>query len=269
LRREEHGAPEHPGFTGKHLFLRFWGHATLGGIVLQSLDSRKESGMITDTSTLISKVKELGPWFHQIEVAEGVRTRDIAPSPGPQPRDHPLDRWIILEKVIPRDLSGLRILDIGCAEGFFAIEMARRGAQVVAVDAAPQYIARLNWLIAHFGLANITTRVATIESMAEANERFDFVLMIALLYHLRSPQLGLDIVSKFTNTLYLESLLHDSNDNSYLYLRQPVEGVQFMPKWIPTEKCILDMLAFAGFSNTTILGRPANLQNRGLYLARH
>ena len=77
--------------------------------------------MITDTSTLISKVKELGPWFHQIEVAEGVRTRDIAPSPGPQPRDHPLDRWIILEKVIPRDLSGLRILDIGALKAFLPL----------------------------------------------------------------------------------------------------------------------------------------------------
>lgn len=225
--------------------------------------------MTTETNELISKVKELGPWFHQIEVAEGVRTRDIAPSPGRQPRDHPIDRWLVLEKIIPQDLSGLRILDIGCAEGFFAIEMARRGAEVVAVDAAPKHIARLDWLRSHFGLANITTRVATLESMAQTNERFDFILMIALLYHLRSPQLGLDIVSHLTNTLYLESLLHDSNDNSYLYLRQPVEGGgPVIPKWIPTEKCILDMLAFAGFSDITILDRPSNLGNRGLYLAK-
>ncbi|HCP90836.1 MAG TPA: hypothetical protein DIT76_02115 [Spartobacteria bacterium] len=153
-------------------------------------------------------------------------------------------------------------------KAFLPLRWPERGAQVVAVDAAPSHITRLNWLIAHFGLANITTRVATIESMAEANERFDFVLMIALLYHLRNPQLGLDIVSKFTDTLYLESLLHSSNDESYLYLRQPLEGVHFVPKWIPTEKCILDMLAFAGFSDVSILGRPANIGNRGLYLAR-
>jgi tRNA (mo5U34)-methyltransferase len=223
--------------------------------------------MVNDTNTLISKVKELGPWFHQIEVAEGVRTRDIAPTSGPQPKDHPIDRWVILENVIPRDLSGLRILDIGCADGFFAPEMARRGAKVLAVDAAPKRIARLSWLISHFELPNITTRVATLESMANARERFDFVLMLALFYHLRSPQLGLDIVSKFTDTLYLESLLHDTDDAAYLYLLRPREGVH-LPKWTPTEKCILEMLAFAGFNEITVLGHPASIGNRGLYLAK-
>jgi tRNA (mo5U34)-methyltransferase len=77
--------------------------------------------------------------------------------------DHPLDRWRILENAIPSDLTGMRILDIGCAEGFFALELAKRGAQVVAVDAAPKMIWRLNWLIEHLSVRNITTRIATID----------------------------------------------------------------------------------------------------------
>jgi tRNA (mo5U34)-methyltransferase len=219
-----------------------------------------------NNESLITKVKELGPWFHQIDLGQGLRTRDIAPFPGPQPLNHPLDRWLILEKAIPQDLRGVRVLDIGCAEGFFALEMARRGAEVVAVDAAPNMIARLNWLIEHFEMRNISTRIATIESLAGSKERYDIVLMIALLYHLRHPLMGLDIASQLTDTLYVESIVHGSNDDSYLYLRPPIEGVQNIPKWIPTEKCILDMLAFSGFKSTTTLERPA--RDRGLYVAK-
>jgi tRNA (mo5U34)-methyltransferase len=222
--------------------------------------------LMLDRDHLTAKVVELGPWFHQIDLGQGLRTRDIAPFPGPQPLNHPLDRWLILQKAIPEDLRGMRILDIGCAEGFFALELARRGADVVAVDVSPKMIARLNWLIEHFGIRNITTRIATIESMHGSKERYDAILMIALLYHLRHPLMGLDIASQLTDTLYVESVIHVTNDDSYLYLRPPIEGVQNFPKWIPTEKCVLDMFDFAGFKNSTVLERPT--RNRGLYIAR-
>ncbi len=226
-----------------------------------------EACSMTDTDDgLIAKVKELGPWFHQIELTNGLKTRDIAASSGPQPLDHPLSRWRILQQVLPADLSGVRILDIGCADGFFAIELARRGATVLAVDASKAMIQRLDWLIEHLSIKTITTRVASLESFAGSKERFDSVLMIALLYHLRNPQLGLDIVAGMTDMIYLESALHEQNDDAYLYLQPPVEGVHSVPKWMPTEKCIHAMLAFAGLGQVTTLERP--VRNRGLYVAR-
>jgi magnesium-protoporphyrin O-methyltransferase len=41
---------------------------------------------------------------------------------------------------LPADLSGLRILDAGCGTGALAVEVARRGAQVVAIDLAPSLV---------------------------------------------------------------------------------------------------------------------------------
>jgi magnesium-protoporphyrin O-methyltransferase len=38
---------------------------------------------------------------------------------------------------LPRDLSGLRVLDAGCGTGMATLELARRGASVVAIDLAP------------------------------------------------------------------------------------------------------------------------------------
>lgn len=41
---------------------------------------------------------------------------------------------------LPRDLTGLRILDAGCGTGALAFELAARGADVVGVDISPQLI---------------------------------------------------------------------------------------------------------------------------------
>ena len=46
----------------------------------------------------------------------------------------------ILLSQMPRDLTGLRILDAGCGTGALAVEMASRGAQVVAIDISPQLV---------------------------------------------------------------------------------------------------------------------------------
>ena len=41
---------------------------------------------------------------------------------------------------LPGDLHGLRILDAGCGTGSFAVEAARRGASVVAIDLSPSLV---------------------------------------------------------------------------------------------------------------------------------
>jgi SAM-dependent methyltransferase len=63
-------------------------------------------------------------WYHTIELAPGLVT------PGY------IDERATAPKVLPADLSGKRALDIGTFDGFWAFEMERRGAEVVAIDLA-------------------------------------------------------------------------------------------------------------------------------------
>lgn len=42
------------------------------------------------------------------------------------------------------DVRGLRLLDVGCGSGYFAREMAKRGARVTGIDISPRMIARAN-----------------------------------------------------------------------------------------------------------------------------
>jgi magnesium-protoporphyrin O-methyltransferase len=41
---------------------------------------------------------------------------------------------------LPADLTGVRLLDAGCGTGALAVEAARRGAQVVAIDLSPTLV---------------------------------------------------------------------------------------------------------------------------------
>lgn len=41
---------------------------------------------------------------------------------------------------LPHDLTGKRVLDAGCGTGAFAVEAARRGAEVVAIDLSPTLV---------------------------------------------------------------------------------------------------------------------------------
>lgn len=67
-------------------------------------------------------VRQNATWYHTLELAPGIVT------PG-----H-VDMRGIAAKVLPDDLSGKRALDIGTFDGFWAFEMERRGAEVVAID---------------------------------------------------------------------------------------------------------------------------------------
>lgn len=225
---------------------------------------------MSDASALLDRVREVGPWFHQVELSPGVRTRDVSPSEGPQPTDHPWPRWEQLRHHIPADVSGMRVLDVGCADGFFSVELARRGAaEVVAVDPWAKAIRRVEFLRDHFGLTAITPRQATVYELDETSGRFDFVLALALLYHLEHPLLGLQRLFPLSDTLYLESITVDDEEHSYLYLRDPREapGAHWVPKWLPTKRCLRDMLHWVGYSSCTELP-SSSYEGRSAYLVR-
>src|SRR5690349_19998438 len=78
---------------------------------------------------LIDRLGQLG-WYHSIQLPDG------SVIPGIQTIDQLRER--IARYPIPEDLRGKRVLDIGTWDGWFAFEMERRGATVLAVDSARQ-----------------------------------------------------------------------------------------------------------------------------------
>ena len=126
-------------------------------------------------------------WFQKIEVFPGLTT------PG----------WSdpLTEKLpfygLPEDLTGMRVLDIGCAEGFFSFEAEARGArEVVAIDSFPDSIRRFN-IVREARQSNANAFLMNVYDLhPDRLGTFDLVLFYGVFYHLKHPQLALEAISK-------------------------------------------------------------------------
>ena len=82
-----------------------------------------------------AEIAELAPWFHNLHLPGGVETAPDHPL-----GDFPAYKWAEVASAVPEDLSRWQALDIGCNAGFYTFELARRGADVLAVDVDEHYL---------------------------------------------------------------------------------------------------------------------------------
>lgn len=79
-------------------------------------------------------------------------------------------------------LAGLKALDIGCGAGLVTETLARMGADVTGIDAAPENIAAASTHATAGGLA-IDYRAVSVEALATTGARFDIVTCLEVVEH--------------------------------------------------------------------------------------
>lgn len=140
---------------------------------------------------LAQHITALGPWFHNLHLPDGSQTAPDHPL-----GDFPACKWQELGEYLPADLHGCRALDIGCNAGFYSFELARRGADVLAIDHDIHYLDQARWAAQLFGLEqHVAFRQGDVYALAQLGESFDLVLFLGVFYHLRHPLLGLDLAA--------------------------------------------------------------------------
>jgi len=98
-------------------------------------------------------------------------------------RDRLNQHWS-LDEHSRRPLEGKTALDVGCGAGLLAEPLARLGAKVTAIDAAPELIEVARDHAARQGLT-IDYRAAAVE---EIDGRFDLVTSLEVIEHVADPQ---------------------------------------------------------------------------------
>jgi tRNA (mo5U34)-methyltransferase len=209
------------------------------------------------------RVRELGEWFHNIDLC-GVQT-----APQHFLGDYPAMKWRTFARAIPEDLRGKTVLDIGCNAGFYAIEMKRRGAaRVVGIDSDERYLAQARFAAEVVGV-ELELHQLSVYDVARLGERFDLVLFMGVLYHLRHPLLALDLLHEHVvgDLLVFQSMLRGSSEvaaladdyrfsDEWIFDLAGYPRLQFVERcyahdptnwWIPNRACAEAMLRNAGF----------------------
>lgn len=142
-------------------------------------------------------------WRHRIDVGDGVVT------PGLEDCQAEVRRLRL-----PRSYAGLRVLDVGCSDGFYSFEAERLGAaEVVAVDDESSLLAgQGNGFTVASGLigSKVGYTIGDVHTLDQAVAGpFDAILFINVLYHVKNPMLAMEqlrSVAKPGATLYLKTL---------------------------------------------------------------
>jgi SAM-dependent methyltransferase len=212
-------------------------------------------------------------WYHTLNLPGDVVT------PGN------IDLRGVAGKLLPADLRGKRALDVGTFDGFWAFELERRGATVVAIDlgsvehgdvppGARETVERDArafgvQLGRGFGLASdlLGSEVQRVEcdvmnlEVEAIGGPVDLVFMGALLIHLRDPVGALE---RIREVLWPGGELHQlegiSIGLSLLHPRRPVAQLQTLRTtfnwWYPNWALLRGWLHTAGFEN---------VRGRGIY----
>ena len=221
------------------------------------------------TDEIRDRVAALGPWFHNLDL-NGVKT-----APDHFLGDYPAVKWRHFADAIPADLSGKSVLDIGCNAGFYSLEMKRRGAaRVLAIDYDEGYLRQARFAAEVSGL-DIEFAQLSVYDVGALGERFDLVLFLGVLYHLRHPLLALDLIREHVvgdffvcQSMQRGDPREERLDQDYpfsetaIFERPGYPHLSFIEHrysgddtnwWVPNRACMTAMLRSAGF---VIEGNP-------------
>lgn len=185
-------------------------------------------------------VNTISHWHHQFEIYPGIVT------PGTY------DPTFLLKKMtLPDDLGGKRVLDIGASDGFFTLEVAKRGAEVVAIDYRSKdlhgfgVMESLNRIDVEYHQMNLY------DIPVKEFGKFDIIIFMGVLYHLPDMLRALSKIREMSvGSMFLETHADTSLNPDIAaarYYRGSSLAGDITNFWSPNRRCVLDMLEDAGF----------------------
>jgi SAM-dependent methyltransferase len=128
--------------------------------------------------------REHGPWTaHNIHLGGGVYTLGDPVAGGSELR---MRRAVqVVADLLPRPVETLRVADLGCLEGGFAVEFAQRGAEVVAIDGREANLGKVRVAQEALSLDRLEVVRDDVRNFGRAAYgQFDVILAFGIVYHL-------------------------------------------------------------------------------------
>jgi SAM-dependent methyltransferase len=200
-----------------------------------------------DVVEFVRSVNESGRAYHRIDFGDGLVMQG----------EHDMSRYLPYY-AIPEDLSQKTVLDVGTAAGYFAIEFARRGADVTAIDLWDGSFQRMV-----FRAAGVNVRYVQLDlfDLDEGLGTFDLVFCGSVLIHtwdqftairrLRAVCGGQAIIA----TTVIPARFHRRPLAAFIGGRgEGVGGREYWTTWEPNPPALVEMAKKAGFEDVLYRG---------------
>jgi len=200
-------------------------------------------------------------WYHRMYLGNGQYTMP-----------HPVHAdavWASVRNLLPEDLGGASVLDLGCNAGFFSLRAKLRNAgRVLGVEAWDLAVAQAEVIKRVWDL-DIEYRQLDAHELASIDEAFDLVIFCGLLYHLENPLQVIRQIGRLSrDAVIVETEVIPDDPANRLTVRQGglgklrltpttkgfmkfIEGNELNGDgsnwWVPDLECVLGMLRTAGF----------------------
>lgn len=150
------------------------------------------------------RIADLGPWFYEFDLGEGVRTTSELPESVRGILDTRLEMTLgVVKKHFENRLGEIQCIDIGCHEGFYSMEVASLGVpRVLGVDFRESSLLKAQFVAEAKRHSGVEFRTANCEDLTVDDfGRFELSLFLGLLYHLENPMRCLRNISAITKEL--------------------------------------------------------------------
>jgi len=174
-----------------------------------------------DKNETRKRVEELGWWYQHFNFPNGASTITD------KNRGYDVDkRWKIIEPYVPKDLQGKTCLDLGGNAGYYSIQMMLRGAKkCVLVDPYVEFLEQAKFASEQFNVELELINDDAHTYCLSTEERFDYVIFMGLLYHLKYPGLVMDRLAEMTKErMFLQSYVLGPESKNFVQKPKIMDG---------------------------------------------
>jgi tRNA (mo5U34)-methyltransferase len=143
-----------------------------------------------DPDQLKERLAALGPWFYRFEFDNRVATESFADENALRIHESRVQCiFPYLDQTFGGRWPEISCLDVACHEGWFALQIAQRGALAVkGIDIRPDRIERANFIRNAGGIDNAHFEVRDLFTLnPEQDGVYDLTLFLGIFYHLEDP----------------------------------------------------------------------------------
>ena len=209
-----------------------------------------------------SQIATIANWRHRIPLPDGTNTPGFIDT---------AKEWDLLNA--PTDMSGMRILDIGCSDGYYSFRSEQSGAdEVLAIDDQSSLFftqGKAIEIVKGILGSNVNYRPISVYDLnVKEIGQFDIIFFLNVLYHLRHPLLALE---KIRSVMKPEAILfyksYFSTNIEFKFFGKQIKlqlGFKPMVRFYPTNELAGD---FTNWWGPNIPAHRRMIESSGLSIA--